>query len=524
VSEGFTRRDVLRASAVVGAAWLLPPAARVLAAEPAARPRFIAPPFALGVASGYPTPDGFTLWTRLAPAPFQEDGGIDDPAVPVRWQVSEDKRFGRLAAQGTEVAHDERAHSVHVEVSKLRPGRPYFYRFLAGDEASPVGRTRTAPAVGSTPGSLAFAFASCQQYEQGYYAAYRHMREEDPDLVVFLGDYIYEAGSGRHLVRRHAPGRACKTLADYRIRHAQYKTDLDLQAMHAAAPWICTWDDHEVSNDYANDRSEGLSPDFLERRAAAYQAYYEHMPLPPRMTPVGPNARIYTCVDFGTLARFYVLDDRQYRSHQACPKPRHGGSNVVGAECRELADPARTLLGAEQEGWVAGQLAASAARWNVIAQQTLMSHFDSQPGPGEQVWTDAWSGYPAARRRFLDGLVRAKTRNPVVIGGDIHANVVSNIHHDPHDRGSEIVAAEVCGTSISSTGQTTARFWSPLRAENPHLLFADGDRRGYVSVRIQGERCDLALRVLDDARRRDSGISTIASFVVEDGRPGIHAA
>jgi len=523
-ASGTTRRELLRGAAGLGACWLLHPAARALGAGPPGRPRFIAPPFALGVASGYPTPEGFTLWTRLAPAPFDEDGGMADAVVSVRWQVAEDERFERVVGEGTQLARAALAHSLHVDVSGLRPARGYWYRFLAGDETSPLGRTRTAPAAGTAPRSLALAFASCQDYEHGYYAAYRHMREEDLDLVVFLGDYIYEDTWGSALVRRHAPAGESRTLADYRIRHAQYKTDPDLQAMHAALPWICTWDDHEVSNDYADDRSERLEPDFLARRAAAYQAYFEHMPLPPRMAPVGPSAQIYTSVDFGTLARFYVLDDRQYRSHQVCPKPGRGGSNVVGPECKELEDPSLTLLGAAQEAWLAARLGDSAARWNVIAQQSLMCQFDNQLGPGETVWTDAWSGYPAARRRLLEALLHARTRNPLVIGGDIHANVVGNLHLDPRDASSPRVAAEVCGTSISSEGRSTASFWGPLLADNPHLLFADGDRRGYATVRIDAKGCRIALRVLDDVRRRDSAISTAASFAVDDGRPGIRKA
>jgi len=517
-----TRRELLRGAAALGAAWLFGPIAR--AAPRSARPRFIAPPFALGVGSGYPTPEGFTLWTRLAPDPFAPDGGMSRARIPVRWQVAEDERFERVVAEGTESAAPALAHSVHVDVAGLRPARVYWYRFLAGDEESPVGRTRTAPPLASTPRALALAFASCQHYEHGYYAGYRHMREEDLDLVVFLGDYIYESTWGSQLVRRHAPKGESRSLDEYRVRHAQYKTDLDLQAMHAAAPWLCIWDDHEVSNDYADDQSERLEGDFLARRAAAYQAYFEHMPLPPRMAPRGPDARIYTHVDFGTLARFYLLDDRQYRSHQACPKPGRGGSNVVGPECTELADPSRTLLGAEQEAWLAERFADSHARWNVVCQQSLMSRLDNLPGPGETFWTDAWSGYPAARRRLLDALVRAGTRNPVVIGGDIHANVVGNIHLDPADLRSPIVAGEACGTSITSEGRSTASFWGPVRADNPHLLYANGDERGYATLRIDGKRCRVALRVVDDVRRRDSGIATSASFVVENGRRGIRTA
>ena len=294
------------------------------------------------------------------------------------------------------------------------------------------------------------------------------MAEGNLDLVVFLGDYIYEGTWGTTLVRRHAPPGDCVTLADYRIRHAQYKSDRDLQRMHAAAPWLCTWDDHEVSNDYAADQSEFLDPHFLLRRAAAYQAYFEHMPLPNHMVPRGPNAAIYTHVDFGTLVRFYLLDDRQYRSYQACPKPGQGGSNVAGPDCKEHEDPDRTLLGHAQEQWLYARFADSGARWNVLAQQSLMAYLDNKPGPEEAVWTDAWSGYPSSRRALLERLVKHKTANPVVIGGDIHANVVADLRLDARDRSSALVAAEFCGTSISSEGRSNASFWDPVRVEKSY--------------------------------------------------------
>jgi alkaline phosphatase D len=308
----ISRRDFLRCTTALAATAL--PFPRLLA-----QPRFTANPFALGVASGYPAPDGIVLWTRL----------ITDlrAAVEIGWEIAADEGFQKIVQRGTETAEPEWAHSVHAEVSGLAPGRHYFYRFHAGGAASPVGRTRTAPAAGATTERLRFAFGSCQQYEQGYFTAYRHMAAEDLDLMVHLGDYIYESSWGRAPVRKHEAGEPV-TLDEYRNRYALYKSDPDLQAAHAAFPWLCTWDDHEVQNDYANDRSVGLDPreEFLRRRAAAYQAYYEHLPLPKRMRPRGPDAQIYTRVDYGGLATFHVVDDRQYRSHQVCARAGRGAA------------------------------------------------------------------------------------------------------------------------------------------------------------------------------------------------------
>ena len=376
-----------------------------------AQPRFASYPFSLGVASGYPTADSVVLWTRLT-------GDLAPAAIPVRWEVFGDDALHTPIVSGETTAHPEWAHSVHVEAKGLEPERWYWYRFRAGDAQSAVGRTRTAPRAAATAPRLRFAFASCQQYEQGYYGAYRHIVADAPDLVAFLGDYIYESTWGRELVRSHASGETY-TLADYRARYALYRSDPDLQAAHAACPWIVTWDDHEVDNDYADDRPEdGMErAPFLERRAAAYRAYYEHMPLPPRMRPEGPNMRIYTHLDWGALARFYVLDDRQYRSWHACPRPqRRAGSNTVDIErCARLTAPGRSILGRAQERWLDDELAGSRAAWNVIAQQTRMAQFDTKPGPGRHAWTDAWDGYPAARQRLLDSC--KKTSNPVVLGG-----------------------------------------------------------------------------------------------------------
>ena len=488
-------------------------AARV--ASLVAQPRFRVDPFALGVASGYPTPAGFVLWTRLV-------GDPDPSPIAIRWEVGADEAMRSIVASGAAEASPEWAHSVHVEVQGLEPDRPYWYRFLSGDAASPVGRTRTAPPANAAVGRLRFAFASCQQYEQGYYGAYRHIVADAPDLVAFLGDYIYESSWGREHVRKHEAGEPY-SLDEYRARYALYKSDPDLQAAHAACPWIVTWDDHEVDNDYADDRPEDGMPkeQFLARRAAAYRAYYEHMPLPARMRPEGPDMRIYTQLGWGTLARFLVLDDRQYRSWHACPRPgRRGGSNTVDLErCERLANPNRTILGRTQERWLEAALERSGARWNVLAQQTRMAQWDEKPGPGRRAWTDSWDGYPAARRRLLEHLAEKKVPNPVVIGGDVHQFNVADLKPDFDDPGSPVVASEFVGTSITSQGWPQERLDASL-PDNPHMKLAESRYRGYTRVEVTPGAMRVDLRAMESVQRRDAACSTLASFVVEDGKPG----
>ena len=507
------RRAVLRLAAGLAAAAVLGPAASLRAW---AQPRFSAYPFALGVASGSPRPDGIVLWTRLAPEPLA-DGGMPPEPVELRWEIARDVRFRDIAQKGVVHAVPDAAHSVHVEVSGLEPSRWYWYRFMAGDAVSPTGRARTAPAVNSAIDRLAFAFASCQQYEQGYFAAYRHMARDNLDFVVFLGDYIYESSWGRNHVRKHATGEAY-TLADYRVRYAQYKSDADLQSMHAAAPWIVTWDDHEVQNDYANDRSQDLDPNFLIRRAAAYRAFYEHLPLARSALPRGHDARIYDRYDFGDLATFLVLDDRQYRSHQACPRPGRGGSNRV-EDCAERLDPDRTLLGAAQEQWLAEGLGGSRARWNIIAQQTLMAQHDRKPGPGQSFWTDGWDGYPAARARLLGAVAKHQPSNPLVLSGDVHCTWIADLKPDFDDPKSPVIATEFCGPSITSQGPSQKQVQEGLD-ENPHLRYGNGNKHGYMKIDILRDHCTATLRALSYEKRADSGIATAATFVVENGRPG----
>jgi alkaline phosphatase D len=508
------RRQFLATGMALGGACVLPPIAR----RAGAQPRWSTTPFRLGVASGYPLPGGVVLWTRRAPAPLAPGGGMSREPVTVEWEVAGDQAMAGVVRRGSVVATADWAHSVHAEVNGLAPGRWYWYRFRAGGEVSPVGRTRTAPAGDVLIDRLRFAFASCQHYEQGFYGAYHRMLADDLDLIVHLGDYIYESSWGRAHVRTHGAPEP-HTLEDYRVRHALYKTDADLQAAHALCPWLVTWDDHEVANDYADDRSQFAHPRewFLARRAAAYQAYYEHMPLPRQMVPFGPHLRLYYRAAFGSLAQFHVLDNRQFRSHQPCAAPGRGGSAV--GECPERRDPRLTMLGEVQERWLEWSLDQSRARWNVLAQQTVMAQVDRKPGEGQEFWTDGWDGYPAARRRLLESLGARKPANPVVIGGDVHSFWVTDLKPDFDDARSPVVATEIAGTSITSQFGSQAAL-DARRVDNPHVKFADGTRRGYVRVELTPRRLQADLRAMRGVSQPREGVDTLATFVVDDGQPG----
>jgi alkaline phosphatase D len=480
-----------------------------------ARPRFPGDPFALGVASGDPLPGGVVLWTRLAPQPLAADGlgGMPARTVPVRWQVAEDERFRDVVAHGVELATPELGHSVHAEVHGLRPGREYYYRFRAGPDISPVGRTKTAPSLDAAVGSMAFAFASCQNFPAGHYTAYKHMAQDDLDLVVHLGDYIYEGGGQGRIGRGHLPHSEIFSLADYRVRHAQHKTDADLRAAHAAFPWVVTWDDHEVENNYADEISEDPAQSreqFLQRRAAAYQAYYEHLPLRRTSLPTGGDMQLYRRLRFGRLAEFNVLDGRQYRSDQV----------PTGSE--EAVDSSRTMLGAEQERWLIDGLSASSGTWNVVAQQTVMAEADRDPGPGKRLPNDNWNGYIPARQRLFDGVLERGVDNFVVVTGDAHCSMVADLKQNFDDEASATVGSEFLGTSITSGGDGAdldrrGREWL---ASNPHMKFYN-QRRGYVRCRLDEQQWRSDYRVVPYVTEPGAPVHTEASFVIETGRPGV---
>ncbi|AVO48278.1 alkaline phosphatase [Melaminivora suipulveris] len=484
-------------------------------------------PFRLGVASGDPLPDGMVLWTRLMGAPA---AGADAAPLPgaepiaVRWEVAEDAHFRRIAQRGVATALPELAHSVHVEVRGLAPGRWYHYRFLLGDAVSPPARTRTAPAPHELPGHLRLVHASCQRWEHGHYAAWRHVCAERPDLVVFLGDYVYEYPSppdATGLARTHTLPLA-RTLADWRERYALHKSDPLLQAAHACAPWLVTWDDHEVQNDYAGTHGRGEPGDFLQLRAAAWQAFYEHMPL--RAGTLAASGfgqlQLYRRQPWGRLAHLHVLDTRQWRDLQACRAPDGPARAVRPSACPELLQPGRTLLGTPQERWLREGLALDAnsqpVRFSVLAQQTL---FAPRHYPSGVQSTDSWDGYPAARTRLLQDIADIAPRNTVLLGGDIHQNYVCNVETQVAGR-TRVVASEFCGTSVTSRSGTTQDKVDAIRRLNPHVLLARCEERGYCVSDVTPQRWTATLRAVRDPLDATSDAWDLARFVVEDGRPG----
>jgi len=484
-------------------------------------------PFRLGVASGDPTPTELSLWTRLAPEPLAEGGGMPARDVAVGWELARDEGFRHGVRRGKVAALPELAHSVHVDVRGLQPGREYFYRFTVDGQRSAVGRTKTAPAPGTRVEELTFAFASCQAWPDGFYSAYRRMNEQDLDLVIHLGDYIYEYGipadgGARDVAVPAALQEYCVTLERFRLQHSLYKTDPDLQECHRRFPWAVTWDDHEVENDYAGIYPEyaPTTPAFVAKRAAAYQAYYEHMPLRLSARPSGGELRLYRRLRYGDLAEFNVLDTRQYRADQPCgdgEQPR----------CAAGFDPDATMTGDAQEAWLLDGLAASRAKWNVIAQGVMMGEL-KHDAQGGRFWQDAWDGYPGQRARLLESIAgiskgRKHHLNPVVVTGDWHSTFVNDLKVDFEDASRDAtVATEFVGTSITTNGDglVYGPYYEPMVPFNPSIRFFDGDRRGYVLCKLDREQWRTELRMVEEVGDADASEYTFASFVVEDGRPG----
>jgi alkaline phosphatase D len=473
--------------------------------------------FALGVASGQPHTHGMVLWTRLAGTGLPEQ-------VVVRWELARDEGFRQIVAHGEELAEAAWAHSVHAEPVGLEPARWYWYRFEALGAQSTVGRTRTAPAPDAAVPALNFAIASCQRWDVGHYAAWRHIAAENLDLVMFLGDYIYEYPSTPKSLRATESSTKVRTLEQYRARYALHKSDPALQAAHAAVPWLLVWDDHEVGNDYAGLQGQNLESDFASQRTAAYRAYWEHMPFPKAVRPTGTEMRITGRLDWGRLARIHLLDDRQYRDVQACPKPGRGGSNTVAlADCGALLDPKRSLLGMAQEHWLADGWDL-ARPWNLLAQQTLMarcSRTETANGAG-RYWTDGWDGYAPARARLLGTVARRKVPGVVVLGGDVHGNYVADLKTDFDDAKAPVVASEYCGTSITSLSRPQ-RVLDAILPFNPHIRYGRSDERGYMRFALDASTLQVQLRVVD-ARVPDGDVNTAARFVTEAARPGTAAA
>jgi alkaline phosphatase D len=513
---GLTRRELMKIAWALGAAAVAQPLAtrRVLA-----RPVFDAYPFSLGVASGDPLSDGIVLWTRLAPKPL-EGGGMPMNIVEVNWEIAGDARFQNIVHKGTALARPELGHSVHVEVAGLEPARDYFYRFHAGDEVSQIGRTRTAPAAGASVDRLRFGVCGCQHYEDGYFTAFRRIAEEQFDFVFHTGDYIYEGGydgpPNDQRSRRHN-GAELHTLEDYRNRYALYKTDRDLIAAHASTPWILTWDDHEVANNYAGDFDQNNTPAalFVLRRAAAYQAYYEAMPLRASAIPSGSHMRIYRRLLFGSLIDLSVLDTRQWRSDQPC-------GDGLRTDCAERLAPTQTMMGAEQEAWLFANLGTAKARWTVIGQQVYSFAYDrAKINPAGQFSMDKWDGYVAARQRLYHRLLETHAPNPIVLSGDVHQHYGADLKIDFTDPKSAIVGTEFTNTSITTNGDGTdvGMTWEATRGDNPHVKY-NSNRRGYVACTATPAQMRADFMILDQVSVPDLPARIGGSLVVQAGRPG----
>ena len=497
---------IRRRQLIIASASLLACPLFIRHARAADRPRFT-----LGIASGQPQPNQLVLWTRLMGADLPPD-------VPVHWELAHDEAFSRIAAKGTEVARAAWAHSVHAEPSDLEPGRWYWYRFTALGQRSVVGRTRTAPAA-DAQATLNFAIASCQRWDHGHYAAWRHLAGEDLDLVMFLGDYIYEYPSPPGVLRAHDGG-TLRRLQPYRDRYAQYKSDPALQAAHALCPWLVIWDDHEVENDYAGEHGAGpITAGFMARRAAAYQAFWEHQPLPKSARPNGAQMRIHQRLDWGRLARIHTLDARQYRDAPACASWTGGSSNVALRDCAALQDPQRSLLGAAQERWLADGWDTQRP-WNLLAQTTLMARRAWGDASGQASHnSDGWDGYAPARQRLLDGAAQRRLPGLVVLGGDLHAHLVADLKADFSDAKSAVLGSEFCGTSISSRGGSQGRFDAAMR-HNPHLKLGRGDQRGYVGFSLDAKALQARLMAVQQIEDPLSAVRIDSRFVVALDQPG----
>ena len=490
-------------------------------------------PFSLGVAAGAPRPDGFVLWTRLAPKPLSNNpetpGGMSGNDVTVAYEIATDPAMRDIVRRGEATAEQAYAYSVHLDVAGLKSGRPYWYRFMSADAASRIGRAVTLPAPGTALDRLRFGFVSCSNYEHGYFSGYRHLADENPEFVLYLGDYIYEyIEEKRPIVRRHSDGIEAATLPTYRNRYAQYRLDQDLQRLHAEVPALVTWDDHEVQNDYADKWSQYFDdPErFLVRRAAAYRAFYEHMPVRPILSrPEGPAMRVYDRFSFGDLIEISMIDGRQYRSREACyAPPDKGGMHLeTDASCPERRDAGRTMLGFAQEAWLHSALAHSQAQWNLIAQDVLMAQFRLKQHNADAFSTDDWDGYPANRARLLQRIRATKVPNPVVVGGDAHSFLANDLRLDFDDPGSPVVATEFVGTSISSYGPPYDVI-APALPDNPHVHFFESRRRGYVCVDLERGHMQVRMRVVSDATDPKADIATLRTFAVEGGRAGVVAA
>jgi alkaline phosphatase D len=502
--RSLTRRDLLRGAAAAALGAALPGRARsgqVRADGEGA--------FRHGVASGDPGTDRAILWTRVTPP-----AGAGEP-VRVTWRIARDAGLRDVVAEGSATAGADRDFTVKVDAAGLEPGRTWHYGFRALGQVSPVGRTRTLP-VGA-PARVRLAVASCANLPQGYFEAYAAIaRRADLDAVVHLGDYLYEYengryGDGRALGRVPEPDRELTTLADYRTRHAQYKRDPDLQALHAAHPLLAVWDDHELANNAWRGGAENHQParegSWAERRAAAVRAWLEWMPVrEPEAAPADGDARIWRAFRFGDLAELVLLDARLVgRDEQARPD-----------DAARLADPSRQILGAGQERWLVERLAAASASgtaWKLVGQQVVLAPLAR---PGGRPNPDAWDGYAPARTRLLDAIEAHGIGDVVVLSGDVHSSWGMDVPRDPFSSGGydpgrgrgslavELVTPAVSSAPLGSHRELRERY-TATRESHPHVRFQDLDARGYLLVDATPERLLAQWWFVEDVARRGAG-------------------
>ena len=481
-------------------------------------------PFALGVTSGDPAADGFVIWTKLAPKPFEPHGGMPMVPLPVKWEVASDDRFKTIVASGEATARPELGHSVHVEVTGLQPDRPYWYRFALGSDQSSRGRARTLPLALASLASLKFGVAGCQNYEDGLFTAFRHLaREDDLNFVFHYGDFIYEYkqrgpdydkdGLPEDQVRHHI-GQDCFDVADYRLRYAQYLSDYDLQAARANHTWFSTFDDHEVENNWVGDHDwKDVPPEiFRLRRQAGLQVWYEYMPVRAAMLPRdGIITNMYREARFGDLLSIDFLDTRSFRSDQPC-------NDGFKPNCPGIDDSKATVISAQEESWLVDNLKRGRTKWNCLAQQVMMMSLDRRRYADEKAKIyniDSWAGYSVPRNRLL-----AKMRgldNVIVLTGDEHQNFAGLL-----DNGDKTVAVEFVSTSISSGGNgSDLRTGSDMMLKNnPELKFIN-DQRGYLVCEVTPDAWTTKARVVDQVSTPGGAISTRATMTVPRGQPSL---
>ncbi len=510
-----SRRTVVKAAAAT--AVVAAPAIAV-ATSAAAATAAQAPAFLHGLASGDPLPDGVLLWTRVTPTPESLPGSGKGPDTPVSWEVAEDKDFGRVVARGATTARAGSDHTVKVDVRGLRPETVYHFRFSAGGSVSAVGRTRTAPATDAATPGVRFGVVSCANWESGYFSAYRHLAARtDLDAILHLGDYIYEYATGgypdpEYVVRQHSPKNEIVTLADYRVRHATYKTDPDLQALHAAHPVVAIWDDHEIANDAwsggAENHTPGTEGDFAARAAAARQAYFEWMPV-----RASTEGTVYRRLRFGKLADLHLLDLRSFRSQQA----KVGNGSVD--------DPERTITGRAQLDWLKAGLAGSDASWKLVGTSVMISpvafgalpahllepiaELLGLPKEGLAVNVDQWDGYTDDRKELLNHLTQRGIKNTVFLTGDIHMAWANDVPVKAATYPlSPSAATEFVVTSVTSDnlddilhvapGTVSLVAQAAVKAANRHVKWLDMDSHGYGVLDVTAERSQMDYYVLSD--------------------------